>query len=91
MSQPNDDHSYETAHLVARLAGEESAGHPRQISVRWLEANHPEKIGDFNRAHSEYLSSFRQVFGDPAPLQRAAVFYAFSRIDIAAPCYELDC
>ena len=91
MSQPSDDHPYETAHLVARLAGEEGPGHPRQISARWLEANHPEKIGDFNRAHSNYLGGFRRVFGNPAPLQRAAVFYAFERIGITAPSHELDC
>ena len=91
MSQPSNDHPFETAHLVARLAGEEGPGHPRQISARWLEANHPEKIGDFNRAHSKYLSCFRRVYGNPAPLQRAAVFYAFDCIGITAPSYEFDC
>lgn len=50
MSQPNNDHPYEIAHLVARLAGEEGPGHPRQKAVRWLESHGlGAKVGGFNQ------------------------------------------
>ena len=54
MLQPSDDHTYEVAHLVARLAGEEGPGHPRQKVVRWLEVNDlGAEVAKFNQSYAQ--------------------------------------
>ena len=59
MSQPSNDHPYETARLVARLAGEEGPDHPRQISARWLEASgYGAKVGRFDQAYHQNMRGF---------------------------------
>ena len=53
MSQPNNDHPYEVAHLVARLSGEEGPDHPRQKAVRWLESHGlGAKVGGLNQDYA---------------------------------------
>ena len=53
MSQPNNDHPYEIAHLVARLGGEEGPNHSRQKAARWLEEHGlGAKVGRFNQSYA---------------------------------------
>ena len=54
MLQQSNDDPYETAHLVARLAGEEGPEHPRQKIARWLKGGgRGDDIARFNQLYAE--------------------------------------
>lgn len=92
MSQQSNDHPYEVAHVVARLAGEDPE-HPRQRAVRWLESHacQPKTIAAFNRKYEEtHRSQPHRVAARIRYAIKAAIGTLCPRVDRAEVSRDIE-